>query len=221
MGIGDYLSGRVDSWRAHPFQNGLSTLAGVFGGPLASIGAQQGFNRYNDNQFNNMAQTNQDRMSQQLNMDTNANMNAPLAGPLGDYDRGGGGMEQGGMTGMGSQLGAYTGNTSSPGAYNYGQFGQQLQPTNQSPSQFVNDILGGIGGVPGAGGGGMGSNAMGGGLGSGGMGSPMAGGGFSGFMNGASPGMMADFAAPMGGDWMARLQSHIGAQGPNQTAKQE
>jgi hypothetical protein len=69
------------------------------------------------------------------------------------------------------------------------------------------------GGSGGDTGGGMGG---GGGMGAGGM---LVGGGMDNVMNGASASMLSDFAATTNGDWTQRLQSHVGAQGPNATAK--
>jgi hypothetical protein len=77
------------------------------------------------------------------------------------------------------------------------------QYASQAPANFEsshNGILGG-GGMGGIGG--MGP-----------MGSPMTGGGYSNVMNGASPGMMADFAAPTNGDWTQML-GYTGKPKPN------
>jgi hypothetical protein len=85
-GIGDWLSGRIDNVRAHPFQSGASALAGGFlpGGGLI---ANQIFNRYNQGQFNNSAQTGYDRSLDQTTMDANSAMNAPLSDPrLNQFD---------------------------------------------------------------------------------------------------------------------------------------
>jgi len=86
MGPADFFRSRFDNIRAHPIQNLAST---VFGGfvPGGGIAANALFNRYNDNRFNNSAQQFQDLTRDQSNMDTNAAMNKPLSGPLGDYDR--------------------------------------------------------------------------------------------------------------------------------------
>jgi len=86
MGPADFFRGRLDNIRAHPFQNLAST---VFGGfvPGGGIAANALFNRYNDSRFNNSAQQFQDRSADLSNLNTNASMNDPLGGPLGDYDR--------------------------------------------------------------------------------------------------------------------------------------
>ena len=144
----DYLRGRVSSWQAHPFQNIASTLAGVAGGPMAGLGANAAFNRYNDNQFNNSAQQFQDLTRDQSNLDTNAAMNKPLNGPLGAYDR----SHPYGDPQMGSMGGA--GGMSSPGGYsgggqnwNLGEMTSGHAPSQ--PSSFVNDILNSISTGPG------------------------------------------------------------------------
>lgn len=158
----DYLRGRVDSWRAHPFQNIASSVAGAFGGPAAGWGANQLFDRYNSGQFNNAANQFRDNSLQQTTMDANSAMNSPLSGPLGEYDRknpfgegsGGGyggdlGLQQGGSSG-GSPFGGYNGPTQSGSAYNWGDIQNSfagLAP--QQPSQFVNDILNSISAGPG------------------------------------------------------------------------
>lgn len=70
----------IDRFRAHPVQGLFSILAGglVPGGGMAS-GAM--FNRWNQNQFNNAAQTGYDRSLQQTTMDANSAMDAPLNDP--------------------------------------------------------------------------------------------------------------------------------------------
>lgn len=152
----DYLRNRVASWQAHPFQNLVSTGLGVFGGPAASQLASMGFDRYNQGQFNNAANQLQDRSLQQTTMDANSAMNAPLAGPLGAYDRQhpfgeGGGMMSGGMQGggFGGPIG-YSGPTQSGQNFNW----QDIQNASaglapQQPSGFVNDILNSISAGPG------------------------------------------------------------------------
>lgn len=216
----DMLRGRMDSIRAHPFQNIMSGLMGavVPGGGMA---AQAGFDRYNNGQFNQAAQTGYDRSLQETTMDANSAMNAPLNGQLGDYDRqnpyGDAGSPQpgGGMNG-----GMNNGNTQN---WQYGQFNQtNPQPPAQSP--FVQQILNSIGpngpGMSGNGGGG-GNGGM--GPGGGGMqggpsyGSPLTGGGFQGVMNGASGNMLSDFAAPMGGDYMNMIRARGVGQGASAT----
>lgn len=220
-GLGQQISDRVSGWRAHPFQNGLATLAGGVN-PLLGQGLGAMFGRVNDRNFNQSAQTGYDNSLQQTTMDANSAMNKPLNGPLGQFD-GMGGSVSGGSSSQGFG-GSGNGN---PQAWNYQNFADQLSGKPQAQSPFVESILNSIGpngpGMSGNGGGG-GNEGMGtgGGMGQGmsSFGGPLAGGGLSSVMNGASPGMLADFAAPQGGDWMARLQSHIGANGPYAQAKQ-
>jgi hypothetical protein len=166
----DFLRNRVDQWRAHPFQQIASTVAGGFGGPAAGFAANRGFDAYNNNQFNNSAQTGYDRSQQQTNMDANSAISSPLNGPLGNYDRsgqspygsvqGGGGQgdmggSSGGMAGGGPSYGGYQGPTQSSQQWmgNTGGFqGIQNQMNGSAPgqpSQFVNDILNSISTGPG------------------------------------------------------------------------
>lgn len=81
----DYARGRIDNWRAHPFQNIASTLFGGFvpGGGLA---ANALFNRYNDSRFNSSTNQANSLINDQLGIDTNQAMNRPLSGPLGQFD---------------------------------------------------------------------------------------------------------------------------------------
>lgn len=216
----DMIRSRIDSWRAHPFQQGISSLAGLFGGPVGGFGAQAGFNRLNDSNFNRAAQTGYDRSLQQTTTDANSAMNAPLNGPLGNYDRSGDPGQPGMGGGMPTPGGGQYG---SPNTQNwqYGQF-NTVNPQPPSQSSFVQSILNSIGpNGPGLSGGGQGGGGPAGGMGSmgnGGFGSLLAGGGFGNLMNGASPGMMADFSAPTSGDWMQRIGTHTGQNGPSRIA---
>lgn len=82
----DALRERVNSFRAHPFQNIASMVAGAAGGPLAGQAARMGFNRYNQGQFNDAMNTNNGLVGEQMQMDTNDALNRPLSGPLGQFD---------------------------------------------------------------------------------------------------------------------------------------
>ncbi len=236
MGLGDFLSSRVDNWRAHPFQNALSTLGGAVN-PALGLGLQQAFGRYNDSQLPSIANNEVNQFNDRSNPNLQASIwDKPLNGSLGDYDRNT--PSNGPMNGMQDSGGDYSGGMSSPGGFDYGQMGRDMSPPNQSPSQFVQDILGNLGPNPNQqpsygplssfnqqpgplagfnGGGGSGPLS---GFNGGWNAWQNPGGGTPGIMNNASSSMLMDFAAPTNGDWMARLQSHIGAQGPNQTAKQ-
>lgn len=102
MSPGEFFRSRIDSLRAHPFQNAAGAVLGGFipGGGLA---ANAFFNRYNDNQFNNAAQTGMDRSLQQTTMDANSAMTAPLNDPrLNQFDNMGG--SQGRNAGQDRQL---------------------------------------------------------------------------------------------------------------------
>ena len=82
----DFLRDRISNLRAHPFQSIASGVAGGFV-PGGGLIANNLFGRYNNSRFNNSAQQFQDLTRDQSNLDTNAAMNKPLEGPLGDYDR--------------------------------------------------------------------------------------------------------------------------------------
>lgn len=217
----DMIRSRIDSWRAHPFQQGISSLAGVFGGPLGGFGAQAGFNRLNDSNFNRAAQSGYDRSLQSTTMDANSAMNAPLNGPLGNYDRSGDNGQPGNYGGMpGAPSGGSYGGSPNTQNWQYGQF-NTTNPQPPAQSSFVNSILNSIGpNGPGMSGNSGGMGPMGGmaGGGQGAFGSALAGGGFGNLMNGASSNMLADFAAPTGGDWMQRIGTHTGQNGPSRGA---
>lgn len=111
----DFFRSRFDNLRAHPFQFGLSTLAGglVPGGGLLANAA---FNRYNNNNFNNAASQSYQHGEDIGNQAAQAGFDRPLNGPnalVSGLDRrndldhgladaltgGGGGMNGGGYTG--------------------------------------------------------------------------------------------------------------------------
>jgi hypothetical protein len=103
-----------------------------------------------------------------------------------------------------SSYGPYASGYQYPNSYN------NSTPTLPDFSNYGNDLVGG---------GGDRSDyvTLDGGLAGGGndfgLGSALAGGGWSNVMNGASPGMMADFAAPTNGDWMQRIDVKLGQGG--------
>lgn len=144
----DYLRGRVNNWQAHPFQNIFSTIAGMAGGPMAGFGAQQAFNRWNDNRFNNAATQTYDRGADQGNQAAQQSFDKPLNGPLGldthnDVSGAGGSMNAGGPIGS-PYSGGYNQQT-----WDFGYGGQLSGNAPQQPSSFVNDILNSISTGPG------------------------------------------------------------------------
>lgn len=149
----DYLRNRVSSWQAHPFQNIASTLAGGFGGPAAGLGAQRGFDMYNNRRFDNSAQQFQDLTRDQTNLDTNDAMNRPLNGALGEYDRNNPyGSNAGPAQTMGPQGGPQGGGPSYSGGYNSQNWNLGQMTSGNAPNQpssFVNDILNSISTGPG------------------------------------------------------------------------
>lgn len=149
-GLGDRFRNRIESWRAHPFQNFASTLAGGLAGPAGGELAQDAFGRYNDSQFSRAFDTLGNRSLQQTTMDTNDAMNKPLSGSLGDYDRLHPFGEQGPQSMAGQGMGGGFGGPMGGGGYSYGNFAGQLRgeaPPQQS--SFVNDILNSISTGPG------------------------------------------------------------------------
>lgn len=111
----DALRERVSNMRAHPFQNIVSGIAGAVGGPLGGMASRGLFNRYNQGQFDNAANTNQARVTDQMGIDTNDAMNKPLNGPLGQFGNDNSQLAQA-LTG-GPQGGGY----GNPGGYNMSQ----------------------------------------------------------------------------------------------------
>jgi len=92
-GIGNFFANRLDSWRAHPFQNLMSTAGGAVA-PGAGFGMQALFNRYNNNQFNNSSSQLADGLQNYMNQTNQGIWNKPLNGPLGQFSSQGGGATQ-------------------------------------------------------------------------------------------------------------------------------
>lgn len=113
----DALRERVSNFRAHPFQNIASMVAGGLGGPLGGAASRGIFNRYNQNQFDNAANTNQERVTDQMGMDTNDAMNKPLNGPLGQFE----GSDNSQLANIMAGAGSGGGHFGNPGGYNMSQ----------------------------------------------------------------------------------------------------
>jgi len=143
----DFLRNRISSWQAHPFQNIASTAFGAFV-PGGGLLANAAFDRFNNNQFNNSANTFQNLTRDQSQLDTNNAMNKPLNGPLGAYDRSNPYGEQATMQAPSGGMGG----PSYSGGYNSQNWNLQDMTSGHAPSQpssFVNDILNSISAGPG------------------------------------------------------------------------
>jgi hypothetical protein len=139
----DAMRERFGNMRAHPFQNLASGLLGavVPGGGMIGRGM---FNKYNQGQFDNAAQTNAGLVGDQMQMDTNDAMNKPLNGMLGQFED---------SAGPGGGMGGSIGGPGSGGGYGSNQ-GWNMSQQWGSPSSFtggssfVNDIMSQLPGGP-------------------------------------------------------------------------
>ena len=140
------IRGIGQAWRNHPFQQLASLGAGALGGPLAARAAQFGFNRFNDNQFNNAASAIAERTRQQGDQAGQAGFDRPLNGPLGGFEGAGRGGDNSALTQALMGGGRYGGTADAAGgAYN---MAQNWQAGHQSPSVASMLALPGGQGVP-------------------------------------------------------------------------
>lgn len=150
----------VDNWRAHPGQQILGTLAGMFipgGGQLAQLG----FNAYNNHQFNNAAQQTNANTSLFGNNAAQQAFDQPLQGILGSFGGGNAGsyagqsmMNNGGYNMSSMFGGGYS--PSSSGLLDFlgsgvpqtppGSFFQQPQQPDQGGGGGQGDHAGALGG---------------------------------------------------------------------------
>lgn len=190
----------ADNVRYHPVQAGLSVLGGMFGGPIASKGAQLGFDAYNDAHG-----TSPDQLRAAEYADAVSGTGDSVNGADYAASQGYPGTDTAQMDSL--LLDGYTPESSpTPGWYDNTSLGAA------DPLGVVPDYSGSSGGSGGGGSSG-GSGAA------GNNGGSMPGGGNMNVMNGASTSMMTDFAAPTNGDYMQRIQSQGGSAHTYQTAK--
>lgn len=189
------LSNAWNNFSAHPFVNSGIALGSVIS-PIPGTGfALHGLaNHIYNNQFNNAANASMANLQQQGNQAQTDAMNQPLGGRLGQFGQSP--SMNGNTWNMGQQFGQQP---QSPGLLDFLGQQQQQQPQGSffsdpryAPQQGNNQSYDGSSGMSGNNYGGNFTMAS---------GNQLPGGGFSDFMNGASSSMMANFAAPTGGDW--------------------
>jgi len=206
MGFGNFISRGANNfasrWQAHPFQQLMGLGAGMLGGPLAGQGVSRAFQAYDNHNFNNAFNQAQQNTVTQGNQAMQQGMNAPLNGPLGQFDGTGGGNAFAGAQ-AGGGLGGLGGMQGPGGGWNMSQlFGQSPAGVNglldflgQAPQGPQGSFFSNPAYAPNQGGG-NGGGGMGGGMqgGSGGFGgNSLPGGGNMNVMNGASSAMARDF----------------------------